>query len=140
MVIFEGVKADGTPNTTPVLISEASYYNNNIGNRDIAERFVEDGSWIRLRDVTLSYSLPKSVVSKLHLKGLDFSVYGRNLLLFTGYTGVDPETNFTGPSTATGATSPGAAGTTTMVGASIGVDAFGTPTTRSYGVSLNVSL
>jgi TonB-linked SusC/RagA family outer membrane protein len=131
MVIFDGVKADGSRNTTPVLISDATYYTNNIGNRDIAERFVEDGSWIRLRDVTLSYSLPKNIVSKLHLKALDVSVYGRNLLLFTGYSGVDPETNFTGPSTSASGTS---------AGASVGVDAFGTPTTRSFGISLNASL
>jgi outer membrane receptor protein involved in Fe transport len=137
MVIFNGVKADGSPNTTPVLISEGTYYANNIGNRDIAERFVEDGSWVRLRDVTLSYSFPKNIISKLHLKGLDVSVYGRNLLLFTGYTGVDPETNFTGPSSALGSS---AAGSTSTVGTSVGVDAFGTPTTRSFGVSLNASL
>lgn len=122
LVIFDGVTADGSPNTTPVLISDATYYTNNNGNRDIAERFVEDGSWVRLRDVTLSYSLPKSLVSKIKLRDLSLGIYGRNLLLFTGYSGVDPETNFAGPNT------------------SIGVDAFGTPTTRSYGVSLNASL
>ncbi len=122
LVIFDGVKGDGTKNTTPVLISDATYYTNNNGNRDIAERFVEDGSWIRLRDVSLGFALPKSVVSKLHLRNLDLSIYGRNLLLFTGYSGVDPETNFAGPNT------------------SVGVDAFGTPTTRSYGVSLKASL
>jgi TonB-linked SusC/RagA family outer membrane protein len=122
MVIFKGVKGDGTPNDIPVLISEATYFNNNTGNRDIAERFVEDGSWVRLRDVSLSYSLPKKIVDRVRLKSIDVSVYGRNLLLFTGYTGVDPETNFAGPNT------------------SIGVDAFGTPTTRSYGVSLRASL
>jgi TonB-linked SusC/RagA family outer membrane protein len=122
MVIFDGVKGDGTPNDIPVLISEATYFANNTGNRDIAERFVEDGSWVRLRDVSLTYSLPKKIVNGARLKSVDVSVYGRNLLLFTGYTGVDPETNFAGPNT------------------SIGVDAFGTPTTRSYGVSLRVSL
>jgi TonB-linked SusC/RagA family outer membrane protein len=122
LVIFEGVKGDGTKNTTPVLISDATYYTNNNGNRDIAERFVEDGSWVRLRDVSLGFTLPKNLVSKLHLRNLDLSIYGRNLLLFTGYSGVDPETNFAGPNT------------------SVGVDAFGTPTTRSYGVSLKASL
>jgi TonB-linked SusC/RagA family outer membrane protein len=122
MVIFKGVRGDGTPNDIPVLISDATYYTNNNGNRDIAERFVEDGSWVRLRDVSLTYSLPKNIVERARLRSIDVSVYGRNLLLFTGYTGVDPETNFAGPNT------------------SVGVDAFGTPTTRSYGVSLRASL
>jgi len=52
------------------------------------------------------------------MKSLNLSVYGRNLLLFTGYSGVDPETNLYGPNS------------------SLGVDAFGTPTTRSAGLSL----
>jgi TonB-linked SusC/RagA family outer membrane protein len=121
MVIFKGVRSDGSVNTTPVVIDELTYYNNAAGNRNIAERFVEDGSWVRLRDASLSYSLPKSLVTKLRLRSVDVSVYGRNLLLFTGYSGIDPETNYT-------------------VNSSIGVDAFGTPTTRSFGVSLNASL
>lgn len=119
MVVFNGVTADGSPNTKQVLINEAYYIG--IGNRDIAERFVEDGSWIRLRDVSLSYGLPSSVVSKLKMKRLNVSLYGRNILLFTGYSNIDPETNFSGPNS------------------SIGVDAFGTPTSRSYGVSLNAT-
>ncbi|GAB2785079.1 SusC/RagA family TonB-linked outer membrane protein [Rhabdobacter roseus] len=121
-VIFKGVKADGTVNTTPVVIDDETYYNNNTGNRDIAERFIEDGSWVRLRDVTLTYALPATVVSKLKLRSLNISAYGRNLLLFTGYSGVDPETNLAGPNT------------------SFGVDAFGTPTTRSVGINLSLGL
>jgi hypothetical protein len=119
MAIFDGVTIDGSPNTKPVVINDAYYIG--IGNRDIAERFVEDGSWVRLRDVTLSYDVAASIASKLKMKRLSLSVYGRNLLLFTGYTGIDPETNFSGPNS------------------SMGVDAFGTPTTRSYGVSLNAT-
>jgi TonB-linked SusC/RagA family outer membrane protein len=129
MVIFKGVTADGAPNTKPALIDEA-YYKGGIGNRNIAERFIEDGSWVRLRDVTLSYAVPSAFASKLKLKRLDLSVYGRNLLLFTGYSGVDPETNLTGPATAAGEG---------LLPASIGVDAFSSPTTRSYGVSLNAT-
>jgi TonB-linked SusC/RagA family outer membrane protein len=123
MVVFKGVTADGSPNTQAVLIDQASYYARaNYGDRTIAERFVEDGSWVRLRDVTLSYNLPKSLIGKIGLKSMDFGIYGRNLLLFTGYSGIDPETNFAGPNT------------------SMGVDAFGTPTTRTYGVSLRAGL
>lgn len=118
MVVFRGVRADGSVNTTPVIIDDERYYNANTGNRDIAERFIEDGSWVRLRDVTLTYSFPNALVNRLKLKSLNLSAYGRNILLFTGYTGVDPETNLGGPNS------------------SMGVDAFGTPTTRSMGLSL----
>lgn len=132
MVVFKGVTADGEPNTKPVLIDE-QYYVSNRGNRDIAERFIEDGSWIRLRDVTLSYSLPPSAVNRLKLSSAEIGVYGRNLLLFTGYTGTDPETNFAGPATPE-------TGATAGPFPSMGVDAFGTPTTRSFGITLNVGI
>lgn len=118
LVVFRGVMADGTPNTTQVLIDDTNYYNANTGNRNIAERFIEDGSWVRLRDVTLTYSFPNALANRLRMKSLNLSAYGRNLLLFTGYSGVDPETNLYGPNS------------------SLGVDAFGTPTTRSAGLSL----
>ncbi|WP_143961723.1 SusC/RagA family TonB-linked outer membrane protein [Litoribacter populi] len=118
-VIFRGVKGDGSPNDIPVVIDDARYYNNTTGNRDIAERFIEDGSWVRLRDITLTYQVPSAIANRLKMRNLDVSLYGRNLLLFTAYTGVDPETNLAGPNS------------------SIGVDAFGTPTTRSVGINLS---
>ncbi len=118
LVVFRGVLEDGSPNTQQVIIDDANYYNANTGNRDIAERFIEDGSWVRLRDITLTYTFPNALANRLKMKRLDISAYGRNILLFTGYSGVDPETNLYGPN------------------ASLGVDAFGTPTTRSAGISI----
>lgn len=120
LVVFRGVREDGTPNTQQVLISDAAYYNNATGNRDIAERFIEDGSWIRLRDINLTYSVPNDVARRLKMRSLNVSLYARNVFLLTGYSGVDPETNLGGPNS------------------SMGVDAFGTPTTRSYGVNLSL--
>ncbi|WP_040669987.1 hypothetical protein [Nitritalea halalkaliphila] len=117
-VIFRGVLEDGNVNNIPVIIDDVNYYNNTRGNRDIAERFIEDGSWVRLRDVTLSYSVPNNIVNKMKMRNLNIGIYGRNLLLFTAYRGVDPETNLGGPNT------------------SMGVDAFGTPNTRSVGLNI----
>jgi TonB-linked SusC/RagA family outer membrane protein len=128
-VIFKGIKeSDGQVNTTPVVLSDA-YYGSTPGNRNIAERFIEDGSWFRLRDLNLSYAFPKTLINKIKLTGLDLSVYGRNLILITNYTGIDPETNLYGAAPAS----------STDPNPSIGIDAFGTPNTRSYGVSLNVT-
>jgi TonB-linked SusC/RagA family outer membrane protein len=56
-------------------------------------RFLEDGSFIRLQNVTLSYSLPKSITSKLKLQKATLHVTGLNLLLLTKYSGPDPEVN-----------------------------------------------
>lgn len=121
LVTFRGVReSDGQINTTPALLDQA-YYGGTPGNRNIAERFIEDGSWFRLRDISLSYGFPKAWINKIKLQNLDLSIYGRNLILITNYTGIDPETNLYGPNS------------------SIGVDAFGTPNTKSFGASLNVT-
>lgn len=53
--------------------------------------FPSDASFTRLKDVTLSYSLPKPVVSKIGVGGLQLYVSGRNLYTFTDWIGWDPE-------------------------------------------------
>ncbi|HLS95592.1 MAG TPA: TonB-dependent receptor [Sphingobacterium sp.] len=52
---------------------------------------VEDGSFLRLSTVTLGYTLPKSVSSKLKMQNLRVYASGYNLFLFTNYSGFDPE-------------------------------------------------
>lgn len=54
-------------------------------------RQIEDASFVRLKNLTLQYSLPQSVLNKLYLRGLSVHFTGRNLLTFTNYTGYDPE-------------------------------------------------
>jgi hypothetical protein len=54
-------------------------------------RFVEDNSFIRLRAVTLSYSLPAFIVEKAKMRSVMFYVSGTNLLTFTKFVGRDPE-------------------------------------------------
>lgn len=55
--------------------------------------YVEDAGFVKLREVTLSYQLPSSMVSRLGrgVRTAQLSVSGRNLLTFTNYTGLDPE-------------------------------------------------
>ncbi len=52
---------------------------------------IENASYLRLKNVTLTYKLPQSVLNKLHLENVAFHFTGRNLLTFTDYTGYDPE-------------------------------------------------
>ncbi|GJM64158.1 TonB-dependent receptor [Persicobacter diffluens] len=56
-----------------------------------SQYFLEDGSFLRLKNVVLGYNLPKSVLSTLHLKSMRLYLNASNLLTFTKYSGVDPE-------------------------------------------------
>ncbi|MDR1717226.1 MAG: TonB-dependent receptor [Prevotella sp.] len=54
---------------------------------------LEDGSYLRLQNLTLGYNLPKSVTSRLHLQKTRLYVSGQNLVTWTKYTGYNPEVN-----------------------------------------------
>jgi TonB-linked SusC/RagA family outer membrane protein len=63
---------------------------------DQNSRFLEDGSFIRLKSLSLGYTLPKALTQKIDIQSLRIYVVGSNLLLFTKYTGPDPEANVGG--------------------------------------------
>ncbi len=101
-IVFDGVLADGTPNTKPVYLGQAtgpdgvSYGNGYYRNvyRGITENFVEDASWVRLRSLSLSYSLPSNLLTRTKLfTDASISLTGNNLWLSTKYTGFDPESS-----------------------------------------------
>ncbi|MBK8699021.1 MAG: TonB-dependent receptor [Saprospiraceae bacterium] len=76
----------GTSNTQPrVSLSDPNQ------NARVSDRFVEDGSYLRLKTLQLSYILPKSWVNKARISNLKVYVTGQNLLTFTKYSGYDPE-------------------------------------------------
>lgn len=97
--VFEGVLADGTPNTKQVWLDQAvgpdgvnygeGYYRRIY--RAISEPFVQDASWIRLRSASLSYTLPSKWLPKKTIRSISASVTGNNLILITDYYGLDPE-------------------------------------------------
>jgi hypothetical protein len=91
--IIPGVKADGTPNNTPITAKD--YYQNYLGDLGGAEeQFVQTVNWVRLRDVSLSYSFDVKKIKAFNSAVMTFT--GRNLWLDTNYSGVDPETSLTG--------------------------------------------
>lgn len=53
--------------------------------------YIEDGSFIRLQDVRIGYDMPSKIFEKWKLKGLNLYLYGKNLLTWTKYSGIDPE-------------------------------------------------
>ena len=62
----------------------------------LSDRWLERGDYLRIKDVTLSYSLPQVALDKLHIKGLRFYVSGLNLFCFNDVNFWDPEMGVTG--------------------------------------------
>ncbi|MGQ8337386.1 SusC/RagA family TonB-linked outer membrane protein [Sunxiuqinia sp. A32] len=77
----------GTSNEYP----RVTFVDNNQNMQTVSDFFVHDGSFVRLRNMTLGYTLPKSVTNYLKLNRVRFYVSGENLLTFTKYKGYDPE-------------------------------------------------
>lgn len=107
----------------PVAINQAWWQGRGTAfNSASYKQFIEDGSASRLREVTLSYSLRSPGFRRItHLSNVDFSLTGRNLILWTPYTGTDPEVNITG------------------AGLSRGQDWFTNPNTKSVLFSLKIT-
>ncbi|MBP9016812.1 MAG: TonB-dependent receptor [Paludibacteraceae bacterium] len=61
-----------------------------------SDRFLEDGSYLRLKNAQIGYSLPRNVLSNAKIESCRFYVSGSNLLTFTNYSGYDPEASFSG--------------------------------------------
>jgi TonB-linked SusC/RagA family outer membrane protein len=78
--------------------------------------FVEDGAFLKLSNLTLGYTLPKVITSKLDMSRIRFYLQAQNLLTLTGYSGLDPET-YTRP----------------------GVDWDGMPQQRIYTLGANIT-
>jgi hypothetical protein len=74
------------------------------GARLISSRFIEDGSYIRLQDLTLGFQLPDQAVSRFGLSNARFYVRGQNIFTSTDYSGYNPEVNSNGNSSASLAT------------------------------------
>jgi len=60
-------------------------------NTRISDRYIEDGSYLRVRTVSLSYYIPKNLINKVKLDNMKVYVNIQNLWTFTKYTGLDPE-------------------------------------------------
>lgn len=84
--------------------------------------FVEDGSYFRMKNLTIGYTLPAKALSKLKLTSARIYVQGQNLFTITKYTGIDPEVTSVG-------STPG----TTV----LGVDQGNYPRSKMYQVGIN---
>lgn len=79
-----------TPENTNTSIPRAVYQDPN-GNLKESDRFLESGNFIRLRQLQIGYTVPKTLLSKIYLEKLRVYISGENLLTWTNYSGIDPE-------------------------------------------------
>ncbi len=89
---------------------------------------VSDGDFVRLREVSLTYSVPKDFTSRFGGREMSVSLTGRNLFLWTKYQGVDPEVSYTGLGAQSG----------TDANFVDSIDAFGLPLPRRIGLSVRL--
>jgi hypothetical protein len=96
-----GIDVSGQPNST--IVAPYDYWRRS---RSWASTGIIDGSFIKLRELTLGYNLPKSVISKFRMQSCRLSFYGRNLaLLYTDKSNdvhIDPEVSTGGGADGTG--------------------------------------
>lgn len=64
---------------------------NSSSNKVISTRIIEDGSFLRLKSITLGYTLPAKITKKARIDKLRIYLAGQNLWTWTGYSGHDPE-------------------------------------------------
>ena len=91
-----------TPTNTNTDIPRAVYGDPNNNGRN-SDRFLENGSYARLKSVTLGYTLPSTLTTRAHLRTVRIYAQAQNLVTFTKYSGLDPEVStFSGTNTAPG--------------------------------------
>lgn len=67
-----------------------------VGDMYKSSRFIENGSYMRIKNITFGYNFPKEMMSKLRMKSARVYMTGENLYTFTTYEGMDPEVNYYG--------------------------------------------
>ena len=120
--IFNGQKVVGPGAGRSVPIGQ-NWFFNGLGNNfnGPGAQFVEDASYVKLREIALNYSIPGSITRRFGMSGIDLRLAGRNLKTWSDYTGFDPETNLGG-------------GTNQQ-----GVDYYNNPQTRQFILSVNLN-
>ncbi len=122
--LVDGVVADANGNLTPntKFVNPEDYWRK-VGAQDaaIAEAFIYDGTFVKLRELTLGYNLPSKLFNKTPFKSANISLVGRNLfLLYSDTPGFDPDVSSYNISNVQG------------------IESAAFPSTRSYGVNLRI--
>ncbi len=119
-ILVDGVNEKGEKNT--VRVANAQLYYQNLARR-VSALNVLDGSFIKLRQVQVGYTLGKKLFEKLPIEAINVSFVARNLLTLLKHTdNIDPEAGFS-----------------SLIG-SAGIEGNGLPMTRTYGLNVNIKL
>jgi hypothetical protein len=126
-LVVTGVTKDGATSFKPfsktLSPGEAQNYWNQLGSEanGAADKFMYDASFIKLRQVTLGYSLPRKILNGTPIQSVMISFVGRNLAILKKNTpNIDPESTYTSSN-------------------SQGLDYYGFPSTRTYGFNLRAT-
>lgn len=131
------VQENGIPNNVGI---DAETFWTNLGGRNapIGEAFVRDASNVRMREISLGYRLPESILANLPFKRAKISLVGRNLFFFSNQAEVlDPEV-VTNATTATASRDRNGNRDAIAGITSDGFESFAPPTTRSFGVNIQL--
>ena len=93
-------------------------------NNRVSDRYVEDGSYLRIKNITLGYTFPKALLKKVRIENIRAYVNIQNLWTLTGYTGYDPEVG---------------ASTQDSSGLTYGLDNGRYPSPTMYAFGLNIT-
>ena len=117
------MNTDGTFRPNDVKRTAREWHSAYTGGRSIAEGVIYDASFVKLREVQVSYNIPAKLFSRLPFKGCTITLVGRNLALWSKVPHVDPEVmSYSG-----GTALPG-------------IEYMSIPSSRSYGLNLNIKL
>jgi len=105
-----------TPQNTNTDVPRASASNN----PEVSSRWVENGSYLRLKNITLGYNFPKLKLGQLNINSLRLYASAQNILTITNYTGYDPEVSFQDSNR------------------NVGLDYMGYPNVKSFTLGLNI--
>jgi TonB-linked SusC/RagA family outer membrane protein len=105
-----------------VPIGENWYTGSGSGFGLVASQFLEDGSFLKLREISIGYTLDNAWVRRNGLSAIDIRLAARNLATWTTYSGIDPETNLAGAEVA-----------------AQGIDYFNNPQTRSFVITFGIN-
>ncbi len=115
---------EGTSNTVP-RATFLGFANNN----KLSSRFIEDGSYLRLKNVQLGYTIPKNIIKKAFLTDARIYVAAQNLFTITNYKGLDPELGIDRTQTQNGSR-------TTL---DLGIDRGRYPSSRTLSLGLDIN-
>jgi len=118
-MLYNSWKAQGDNAMLPRLNANDTF------SQQISTYFVEDGSYMRLKNIQLTYTVPTTVLKKIKLSSMQIYVQGQNLFTLTGYKGLDPDINIRN----SGADNQDI---------HMGIDEGAFPVSKSYNVGLRV--